>query len=580
MEKRFFLALSLSIAVFLLWSAYFGPPATSPAPTTDAVDIPASETPGTASLFGKTGTVESEPDNQPTANWSADPGIVDSSASDDPSAEPIPIPQQRTLTVDTPLYSAQIDTLGGHIVSWKLKDHMDKHGDVIEMIPDPPPSFYPGDVRINNQTVFNHIVFRADTETDTLTVDPENHASVTLTATLPSGEQVEKTFVFNGDTYLLNLNLLLKNNGTNSLDGRIDYLLPERLILKTGKHVPNKYIRSGPVIWVGRDRELPKAKKVTTRMDYPNAQWAAYQEDYFFAGIIPIQPATGFVEPVSIGYLPDTEPTAITGITIATRMINPGDAVSQTIHMVIGPKKYDQLEQLNLGIENIVDFGWIEILGKIFYVIIMFSVTYLKNYGLSIILITICVKLILFPLSQKQMNSMKKMQTIQPQMKAIQEKYRKEPQKQQQELSRLYKEHGVNPMGGCLPMFIQFPVFIALYQVLMNLIEMRGAGFLWVRDLSQPNIPLVILMGITMIVQQKMTPTTGDPRQARMMMFLPIIFTAMFWSFPSGLVLYWLTNNVLTIGQQMLMNRSQAVPGGEAGEKKLKARTRRKLENQ
>jgi len=201
---------------------------------------------------------------------------------------------------------------------------------------------------------------------------------------------------------------------------------------------------------------------------------------------------------------------------------------------------------------------------------------YLKNYGLCIILLTVCVKLLMFPLSHKQMHSMKKMQAIQPQMKAIQEKHRKDPQKQQQELGKLYKEHGVNPLGGCLPMLVQFPIFIALYQVLMNLIEMRGTSFLLVPDLSQPYVPLVILMGISMVVQQKMTPTTGDPRQARMMMLLPIVFTAMFWSFPSGLVLYWLTNNILTIGQQLIMNRD-IKDRDNTETKKLKARARRRL---
>ncbi|HPQ42390.1 MAG TPA: membrane protein insertase YidC, partial [bacterium] len=321
-------------------------------------------------------------------------------------------------------------------------------------------------------------------------------------------------------------------------------------------------------------------KKVTGHIEYPNIRWAALQESYFFAGLAAgKQWATGFVEPGAIGAeSPDTE-TVVTGLILDSRTLNPGDRVLQNVSLIVGPKKYDKLSELGIGMENIVDFGWIEPLGKVFYYILIHSVVYLKNYGLSIILITFCVKLLMFPVSHKQMQSMKKMQAIQPQMKALQEKYRKDPQKQQQELGKLYKQHGVNPLGGCLPLLIQFPVFIALYQVLMNLIEMRGASFLLVPDLSQPNIPLVILMGISMVVQQKMTPTTGDPRQARMMMLLPIVFTAMFWSFPSGLVLYWLTNNILTIGQQMIMNRDSQ-DKDDTDEKKLKARARRKLENQ
>ena len=131
-------------------------------------------------------------------------------------------------------------------------------------------------------------------------------------------------------------------------------------------------------------------------------------------------------------------------------------------------------------------------------------------------------------------------------------------------------------MGGCLPLLIQFPIFIGLYQVLMNLVEMKGASFFWVKDLAQPNVILVLIMGLSMLLQQKMTPVAGDPRQAKMMMMMPVIFTAMFWNFPAGLVLYWLTNNILTIGQQYIMNRIQAED--EDKEPKMKARVKRKIE--
>ena len=169
---------------------------------------------------------------------------------------------------------------------------------------------------------------------------------------------------------------------------------------------------------------------------------------------------------------------------------------------------------------------------------------------------------------------MKKMQEIQPQVKDLQARFRKKPQKLQAELSHLYRKHGVNPMSGCLPMLIQIPVFIALYQVLIASFEMRGASFLWVSDLAQRDIPLVIIMGVSMLIQQKMTPTSGDPTQARMMLLMPVIFTVMFMSAPSGLVLYWLMNNLLTIAQQYFMNPKKS---DQDIAPKLKARTLKKL---
>jgi YidC/Oxa1 family membrane protein insertase len=171
---------------------------------------------------------------------------------------------------------------------------------------------------------------------------------------------------------------------------------------------------------------------------------------------------------------------------------------------------------------------------------------------------------------------MQAMQAIQPKVQAIQERYKNNPQKKQEETMALYRKHGVNPMGGCLPMVIQIPIFIALYNALSSSVEMWQARFLWIRDLTQPDALftvtlwgghdvsanlLALLMGVSMWVQQKMTPTAGDPRQAQIMLWtMPVIFTFMFWSFPSGLVLYWFVNNILQVGQQWLINRGKARP--------------------
>jgi YidC/Oxa1 family membrane protein insertase len=192
------------------------------------------------------------------------------------------------------------------------------------------------------------------------------------------------------------------------------------------------------------------------------------------------------------------------------------------------------------------------------------------NYGIDIILLTILIKIIFYPLSVKSYKSMKEMQKMQPIISKLKEKYKDDKQKLNQEMMDLYKKKGINPMGGCLPMIIQIPVFFALYKALSGAIELRHAPFmLWINDLSAPedlfsfsiagySLPIRILplvMGVTQVIQQKMTPTSADPIQEKMMLFMPIFFTFLFWGFPSGLVLYWLVNNVISIAQQYYINK-------------------------
>lgn len=571
MEKRFFIAMTLSILVFLTWNSFFGPPIQKPQTSVQQVSTPA------------TGADESSKDVHPTATEvqtqvkETDPDA----ATAIPVAVETPIADQRKIQIDTPFFVAVLDTEGAHFTSWELKKHLDISGNPIQMISPDNPLFFPGDIRVNRSTEFNHLIYTCDAVDDFISVkEGMNPESINLTAVLPTGEEITKTFSFYPDNYLVSYDLALTNRSSVQISSNVEYLLPDRLMKPVEGEATNRFIRSGPVLWTSGEREIPKVAKVEGRETFSDVRWVANQESYFFAGLAPLTVgADGFVEPGNQNKEKAQTETAVAGLTIPSQTLNPGGKLIQKALLIIGPKKYDKLSELNIGIENIVDFGWIESLGKLFYKILLASVAYLKNYGLCIILLTVCVKLLLLPLSIKQMDSMKKMQAIQPQMKAIQEKYRKEPQKAQQELGKLYKTHGVNPMGGCLPMFIQFPIFIALYQVLMNLVEMRGASFMGINDLSQPNWFLVLLMGASMLAQQKLTPTSGDPKQARMMMMLPIVFTVMFWNFPAGLVLYWLTNNVLTIVQQIILNKGR-LSQTEPAEPKIKARTRKKHEIQ
>ena len=235
--------------------------------------------------------------------------------------------------------------------------------------------------------------------------------------------------------------------------------------------------------------------------------------------------------------------------------------------MYAGPKELRRLAAFDANgksLEELVfyNYGWVRMLRPDIWLLRplqwLYGVTH--NYGVAIIIITVIIKLLFYPLTWKSFKSMQAMQHLQPQMKRLQDMYKNDRQKLNEEMMKLYREQKVNPLGGCLPMVVQIPVFISLYQVLYASIELRHAGFIWwIKDLSAPDYPMALLMGASMVVQQWMTPTTGDPRQAKMMLFMPIIFTFMFLNFPVGLVIYWLVNNLLTIAQQYVMLRNRPV---------------------
>jgi len=225
-----------------------------------------------------------------------------------------------------------------------------------------------------------------------------------------------------------------------------------------------------------------------------------------------------------------------------------------------GPKKPELLKSVGYHLDAAVDYGFFHFIARPLLVILNFFYKYTKNYGISIILLTILIKLAFFPLSHKSYKSMKALQKLQPKMEELRKKYANDKEALNREMMLLYKRYGVNPLSGCLPMLVQIPFFIALYQALMNAIELRQAPFMfWLNDLSakDPYYITPILMGITMLIQQILTPSSGDPTQKKMMYILPVVFTFMFLNFPSGLVLYWLINNIFSIFQQLYTVKKQ-----------------------
>ncbi len=230
------------------------------------------------------------------------------------------------------------------------------------------------------------------------------------------------------------------------------------------------------------------------------------------------------------------------------------------LHGFIGPKNYRLLESINPNLTEVVEYGIITFFAKPLFLLLETLYDWCGNWGWAIILLTLIVRIVLYPLTYRGMVSMQKLKDLAPKMKEIQQKYKGEPQKLQAHMMELYKKHGANPMGGCLPLLLQMPVFFAIYRVLYNAIELKGAAWLlWIQDLSvmDPYFVLPILMGITMYLQQHLTPTTfNDPIQEKIFKFLPLIFTIFFVTFPSGLVLYWFVNNIFSILQQLLINKA------------------------
>jgi len=233
-----------------------------------------------------------------------------------------------------------------------------------------------------------------------------------------------------------------------------------------------------------------------------------------------------------------------------------------TLNAYIGPKEYKVLNAINPELTDAIEFGWFSFLSKPFYKVLLWINDYIGNWGWAIILFTLLVKLILFPLSYKGMMSMQKMKDLAPKMKELKEKYKGDPAKMNAQMMEMYKKHGANPMGGCLPMLLQIPVFFALYRVLLNADELQGAPWiLWIENLAvmDPYYVLPILMGVSMWFQQKITPSNfQDPMQEKIFKWFPVIMTVFFIYFPAGLVLYWLVNNLFTIAQQYFINHMYA----------------------
>jgi len=468
-----------------------------------------------------------------------------------PSSHIAPSASEQTVTVETNLFRAGLSNRGGVIRSWELKRYHTSppENKPVQLVYQEGQFKGPLSITVTNADIDKTIregLYNIEKDFTSLdAAHPVGH--VTMQFHDPATHiGVEKKLTFHHDSYLVDLSFTVDgvtepyDVGLGTNFGIVEWGDGFIGLIGSASQVDEKIEKETP------DKELERKGAV---------QWVALQDKYFLSVLMPKQGAAVLVK---------TEVPKV--VSAGVRMAASGVGSSVALQLYAGPKEYDTLRSLNMGLEDMIDFGWfifgswtiVKSVAKPIFYVLRFIHDYVNNYGVTIILLTMAIKLIFVPLQYKSYKSMKMMRLIQPKIKEVQEKYKGDRDRLNKELMKLYREQKVNPLGGFLPMFLQMPVFVALFNVLYMTIDLRQAPFmLWVTDLSvqDPYYVLPVLMGVTMFIQQKITPTTMDPTQAKIMLVLPIGMTFLFVNFPAGLVLYWMTNNILTITQQLVTDR-------------------------
>lgn len=375
----------------------------------------------------------------------------------------------------------------------------------------------------------------------------ELEGSKLITFTAQNGSLIiNKSYQLFDNSYLIKSSIDVTNTGTNSLNIPVKINIGPKL--GTGFEDAT-YVFEGAVISNGGKTYRVKIDDTDSEV-LDKAVWAGYTSKYFLFAAA----SNDIFKKAEI--FPENK-SAVASIN-TDFVVNPGSRHQASFDFYVGPKYYDQLKDLGLSLQKSMDYGWFYFIAIPMLYILNFLNGIFHNYGIAIIILTIIVKVLTLPLTLKSMFSMKEMTKIQPLVLELREKYKNDPAKLNQATMDLYKEHNVNPLSGCFPLLLQIPIFFALYKALLLSLELKGAPFFgWIVDLSakDPYYITPIVMGITMFIQQKMTPTTADPMQQKIFLAMPFIFTFLFINFQSGLVLYWLTNNVLSIIQQYIINK-------------------------
>jgi YidC/Oxa1 family membrane protein insertase len=575
MERRVFLAILLSFVVFYGYQTLFmPPPPVAPAATPAAA---------AGSGAGAGGAI-----SNPAAT-AATPPV---------SLPPVDLPpaitgetSEREVTVETATVQAVLSNRGGRVVHWRLKDYRDSNGEPVDLIPSALPDEQPRPFSLRVDDVettrrLNSAIYRVSGDSAGRVDATTSAATLGFEYQDASGLRVRKEFKFEPAGYVVTFSAAVSS----------------------GEQVLNPTIHWGPGLgdigassgggsfFTGNAVQPPQAivhrgGKVERLTSATLAEQPAHEGDFRFAGIddhyflaAALNPGQARLEfqPLT---LPGGNGTQRQLLAESIRRRQPGEST----RFFVGPKQVDVLREADTELVRAINFGMFDFVVVPLLTTLKWLHQYIGNYGLAIIVLTILINLAMFPLRHKSVVAMRKMQALQPQMKAIQDRYANlkvtDPgkQKMQTEIMALYREHGVNPASGCVPMLLTMPVLLAFYSLLSMSIELRGAPLGgWIHDLSAPDPFYVIpaLMGVTMFWQQRITPTTADPAQQKVMMFMPIMFTGMMLFSPSGVVLYWFVSNLWAIGQQYfttwLIPASPASPARPPAERRVKSAGRGK----
>lgn len=513
----------------------------------------------------------SPPVSQNSDQNSINSGFSDSQTKDNlPQAEPLAVnaialdsvpdtlemaAPAKNITVENDLYRAVFSTKGARLVSFEMKKYKatsDPQSPYIFLVEDS--IFQNGTLNtsgIGSINFLNDSNYSVDQNVDHVVLEKDQEKKLIFSFVNTNGVRIDKIYTFNGNEYSFNLSLSVSNLSSNDISGNVFLSLnhPFEEALKG-----DSLTFVGPVTLTseGLKTDNPDDIEKESQQYGSDVVWSAFENKYFISAVIPLNGASDKVR------IEESNKYILNLFSSPTVIISPQNSVSFNYLLYFGPRDLDILKNVDHDLSKAIDFGYFSIIAKPLLHVLKFFYSYIGNYGVAIIFLTIIIKLLFWPLTQKSYVSMKNMQKLQPQMQKIREKYKNNREKQNLEMMELYKTHRVNPMGGCLPMLVQIPVFFALYKVLLGAIELRQAPFaFWITDLSlkDPYYVTPLVMGLTMFIQQKLTPSTMDPTQAKIFMLMPVIFTFLFLNFPSGLVIYWLVNNLLTILQQYFIQK-------------------------
>lgn len=554
---RFVLIVVLSMILVMLWQAWlqdYGPKPEIAATST--------ETPSITEIKEDLPVAGSITDGQQTAEQA------------EPAAEPSSVPSlevhaDKVISVTTDVYKLEIDTRGGTLRNlYLLKYPVEKDNPdvVVKLFDSSEEKLFLGQNGLlaasgSRAAADHHTVFTASQENYQLSEELDI-LRVPLTWSDGQGLQVRKTYVFTRGSYLIEVQQQVINATGEVWRGRqYSQLLRKPYSDESGSTFIRTY--AGGVVYTEED----KYQKISfDDMEDENLNittkggWVAMIQHYFAAATIPPADEENHFYTKKL-----PESRYVIGYYSPLKTVQPDSETTLAMRMFVGPKLQPVMEKIAPGLELTVDYSWLTFIGKPIFWLLNKIHSLVGNWGFAIIGVTLCIKLLFFKLSEASYKSMAKMRKIQPRLKQLQERFADDRQRFNTEMMAMYKKEKVNPLGGCFPILVQIPVFISLYWVLIETVELRQAPFiLWIQDLSamDPYFVLPVLMGITMKIQQSLNPAPIDPVQAKVMKMFPIVFTVFFMFFPAGLVLYWVVNNTLSIIQQWYITRKI-----EAGEK-------------